>query len=132
MSVITKQTQRNWLAISSIFLIRNEAEYDQAVEVLNTLLDEVGTNEQHPLYGMLDTLGAVMYAYEEKHYPIPEASGTDMLDFFMEEHDLSPDNLPELGPVKVVQEILNGQRELTIPQLRGLAKRFHVSPAVFI
>lgn len=132
MSVITKQIQRNWLAISSIFVIRNEAEYDQAVEVLNTLLDEVGTNEQHPLYGMLDTLGAVMYAYEEKHHTIPEASGTDMLDFFMTEHDLSPTDLPELGPVKVVQEMQNGQRELTIPQIRGLAKRFHVSPAVFI
>ena len=54
----------HWLAVSSIFSIQNEEQYDRAVEVLNALLDEVETNEQHPLYGMLDTLGTVMYAYE--------------------------------------------------------------------
>jgi HTH-type transcriptional regulator/antitoxin HigA len=32
----------------------------------------------------------------------------------------------------VVSEILNGKRELNVRQIRALAKRFHVSPAVFI
>ena len=42
------------------------------IATLNALIDEVGTNEQHPLYELLDTLGTVIHAYEEKHYPIPE------------------------------------------------------------
>ena len=132
MSVITRELQNHWVAIGSIFSIQNEQQYDQAVEVLNTLIDQVGTNEQHPLYGMLDTLGTVMHAYEEKHHSIPEASGADMLDFFMEEHELSATDLPELGPASVVNQILLGQQELTLPQIHLLAKRFHVSPAVFI
>lgn len=74
----------------------------------------------------------VIYAYEEKHYSIPEASGTDMLDFFMEEHELNAQDLPELGPASVVNEILAGQRMFTLPEIHVLAKRFHVSPAVFI
>ena len=30
--------------------IRNETEYENAVQTLNSLIDEVGTNEEHPLY----------------------------------------------------------------------------------
>ncbi len=70
MKISSKDLQHHWLAMSSIFSIQNEEQYDRAVEVLHALLDEVETNEQHPLYGMLDTLGTVMYAYEEKHHSI--------------------------------------------------------------
>jgi len=33
--------------------IRNEEEYEQAIKRLNDLIDEIGTNEQHPLYNWL-------------------------------------------------------------------------------
>jgi len=32
----------------------------------------------------------------------------------------------------VVSEILRGKREINVRQIRALATRFHVSPAVFI
>jgi HTH-type transcriptional regulator / antitoxin HigA len=32
----------------------------------------------------------------------------------------------------VVSEILNGRREMNVRQIRQLARRFHVSPAVFL
>jgi len=132
MSVLTKDIQIHWATISPLLSIRNEREYDLAVKRLNSLLDEIGTNERHPLYGLLDTLGTVMHAYEEKHYPMPECSGADMLRFFMDEHGLTPSDLPEIGSLDVVSEILNGKRELDVRQIRALAERFHVSPAVFI
>ena len=132
MKILSEDLQHHWLAVSSIFCIQNEEQYDRAVEVLHALIDEVETNEQHPLYGMLDTLGTVMYAYEKKHHSIPEASGTEVLDFLMEEHELSGQDLPEIGSASVVNDILAGQRMLTVPQIHLLAKRFHVSPAVFI
>jgi HTH-type transcriptional regulator/antitoxin HigA len=96
------------------------------------LLDEIGTNERHPLYDLLDTLGTLIQVYEEKHYPIPGCSGVDMVRFFMEEHDLTQADLPEIGSQGVVSEVLNGKRELNVRQIRALAERFHVSPAVFI
>jgi len=52
--------------------IDNEEDYDITIERLNNLIDEVGTNERHPLYGLLDRLGMVIHAYEEKHYPITD------------------------------------------------------------
>ena len=75
--------------------IQNEQDYDLAIERLNTLLDEVGTDERHPLYSLLDTLGTVLHAWEEQHHAMPEFGGADLLRFLMEEHNLS--QLPEVG-----------------------------------
>lgn len=132
MSATTKDLQAHWATIGPILSIRNEREYDLAVRRLNQLLDEIGINERHSLYGLLDTLGTLIHAYEETHFPVPECSGADMLRCFMEEHGLAQSDLPEVGSQSVVSEILNGKRELNIRQIRALAKRFHVSPAVFI
>jgi HTH-type transcriptional regulator/antitoxin HigA len=107
-------------------------EYDEALERLNRLLDEVGTDEHHSLYGFLDVLGTLIHAYEEEHIPIPECSGHEMFQFFMEEHDLTPSDLPEIGSPQIVSNILNGKQELTIHQIKSLARRFRISPAVFV
>ncbi len=132
MSVSTKDIQNHWANIRPLLTIRNEREYEKAVKRLNNLLDEIGTNERHPLYELLDTLGTLVHAYEEKHYTVPESSGADMLRFFMEEHGLTQSDLSEVGSQGVVSEILNGKRELNVRQIRALAKRFGVSPAVFV
>jgi len=132
MTGISLELQQHWTAISPLLSLRNEQEYDGAVERLNRLLDEVGTDEQHPLYTLLDTLGTLIHAYEEEYHPIPACSGVDVLLFLMEEHDLTQSGLPEIGSQGVVSEILQGKRELNVRQIRALAKRFHVSPGVFI
>ena len=132
MSVITDDIQVHWHVVRSLFSIRNEKEYDLAIERLNALIDEVGDNEEHPLYELLDTLGAVIHTYEEKHYPMPECSGVEMLQFLMETHQLEPSDLPEIGAPDAVLELLSGKRELTVKHLQALAARFHVSPTVFV
>lgn len=132
MNVLTKEVEAHWIVISPIFVVRNEQEYDSAIDRLNDLIDEVGTNESHPLYEMLDALGAVIHAYEERHYPMPESSGADILRFLMDEHGLKQSDLPEIGSQGVVSELLSGRRDLNVRQIRALAERFHVSPAVFV
>jgi HTH-type transcriptional regulator/antitoxin HigA len=112
--------------------IRNEPEYDAAVSRLNQLLDEIGTNEEHPLYGLLDTLGALIHVYELDHFPIPNGSAAEALRYLMDEHGLLQSDLPEVGSQGVVSEILNGKRELNVRQIRLLAQKFKVSTAVFI
>ena len=132
MSITAEETQRSWAAIGPLLVIQNEEEYDEAVELLNELVDEIGTDEQHPLYTFLDTLGILIEAYEEDHQPIPECRGEDVLRFLMDEHDLTQSGLPEVGTQSVVSEILSGKRELNVRQIRGLSERFAVSPAVFV
>lgn len=127
-----KKLQTQWKMIAPLLTIRNEREYNAAVKRLNELLDEIGDNEKHPLYSLLDTLGTIVHAYEEEHYPIPEATGAEVLRFLMDEHGLSQSDLPEVGSQGVVSEILNGRRELNVRQIRSLAERFKVSSAAFV
>ncbi len=114
MNVLTKDLKNHWATIRPILTIRNEREYELAIQQLNELLDEVGTNEQHPLYDLFDTLGTVVLAYEEDHHPMPEANPADMLRFFIEENELTQSDLPEIGSQGVVSEILSGKRELNV------------------
>ncbi len=132
MSVVPDDIQLHWRVVQPLFSIRNENEYNLAIERLNALIDEIGTNEQHPLYELLDTLGTVIHAYEEKHYPMPECSGVEIFQHLMEEHQLEHSDFPELGTSDVILEILDGKRELTAKHLHALATRFHVSPSVFV
>ena len=132
MSIITPQLQRSWTQVSALLKIRSERDYDLALERLNGLIDEVGTDEGHPLYSLLDTLGIVVHAWEEQHYPMPKLEGAEALRFLMEEHDLTQSDLPEMGSQGVVSEILGGKRALNVRQIRALSERFGVSPAVFV
>jgi len=132
MTEMIQEIQPHWVVVRPYLTIHNEQDYERAVEQLNQLIDEVGDDETHPLYEFLDTLGTIVHAYEEKNYPLPEASGAAVLQFLMEEHDLRQADLPEVGSQGVVSEILNGKRELNVRQIRALADRFHVSPAVFV
>ena len=132
MTLVTDQLQTHWANISPLLTIRNEKEYNAAVKRLNELLDEIGTNEKHSLYTLLDTLGTLVHAYEEEHYPIPEATGTEVLRFLMDEHGLTQSDLPEVGSQGVISEILNNKRELNIRQIRALSEKFSVSAAVFV
>lgn len=132
MKIFNDDIQIHWEKISPLLTIRNEREYNAAVKRMNELLDEIGTDEKHPLYSLLDTLGTLIHAYEEEHYPIPESTGADVLHFLMEEHGLTQSDLPEVGSQGVVSEILNSKRELNVRQIRSLAKKFKVSPAAFV
>jgi len=132
MSALRKETQEHWQAIGPLLTIRDERDYAAAIERLGLLLEEIGDDEQHPLYGLLDTLGTLVHAYEEEHVPIPDAGGPEVLVYLMEEHGLNPDDLSELGGAPQVQAVLAGDRELHVGEIRALAERFQVSPAVFI
>ena len=60
----------------------------------------------------LDTLGTVIHAYEEQHYPMPECRGGDSLRFLMDEHCLTQGDLSDVGSQGVISELIHGKREL--------------------
>lgn len=51
---------------------------------LDELIDEVGENEKHPLASLLDTLGTLVEAYQDKHLPEPVGDPISTLAFFKE------------------------------------------------
>jgi HTH-type transcriptional regulator/antitoxin HigA len=132
MSTQISDLQTHWPPIAALFSLHTEAEYDAAVERLNGLLDEIGTNQSHPLYSLLDTLGTLVHTYEAEHHAIPNANGPEVLQYLMEEHAVSATDLSSVGPADVIERYLAGKEALNIDQVRALAQRFHVSPAAFI
>ena len=126
------QLTETWQRLAPVMVIRDDAQYRQAQDTLDTLLDEIGENDAHPLYDLLDTLGTLIHAYEEDHHPIPDTPGREVLRLLMDQHNLRQFDLPEIGSQGVVSEILNGKRDLNLRQIRFLAERFSVSPAVFV
>ena len=132
MTLVNDQIQTYWTNIAPLLTVRNEREYNAAVKHMNELLDEIGTNEKHPLYSLLATLGTLIHAYEGEQYPIPESTGVEILHCLMNENGLTQSDLPEVGSQGVVSEILNGKRELNVRQIKELAKKFKVSPAAFV
>lgn len=111
---------------------RNEREHDAAIAQLGELMEEIGDNPKDPRYRLIETLTALIEAYDREHYPEPEASGIDMLRFLMEQHQLTQSDLPEIGSRLIVSEVLRGKRQLNTTQLLALAKRFRISPAAFL
>lgn len=132
MTLLLDTVQAHWAAIRPLLAIHDEVDYERAVVALNELIDKIGTDEQHPLYDFLDTLGTVIAAYEDEHLELPTTGGVEVLAYLMEEHALRQSDLPEVGSQGVISEILSGRRELNVRQIRALADRFGVSPSAFI
>lgn len=112
--------------------IRDEAHYSRMSAMLEALLDEVGSDEGHPLMGLVDIVGDLIADYEAQHHTLPEVSGVQALKFLMTQHGLKQGDLPEIGSQGVVSEILMGKRDLNVRQVRALSARFGVSTATFV
>jgi HTH-type transcriptional regulator/antitoxin HigA len=113
--------------------IESERHYRAMVGFMNDLLDRVGDRETHPLMGLLDVVTTFVHDYEERNVEIPDAAPAVVLGFLMEQNNLRQSDLAEdFGSQSNVSEVLSGKREINARQARALAKRFGVSPAVFI
>jgi HTH-type transcriptional regulator/antitoxin HigA len=130
--VLDKTTDRAWKHLEALFIINTEADYQRARKDLDELVDEIGSDESHPRAAMMDTLATLVHAWEEEHHPIPAASPRKVLAFLMEQNGLKQQDLKEVGTQGIVSEVLAGKRELNVRQIRKLAARFGVSPAVFV
>lgn len=112
--------------------IHTKQDYENAILALTRLLDDVGENEKHPLFGFIEILGLVIETYEAEHHSWKDISGVKVLKNLMEEHNLKQEDLSEIGSQGVVSEILHGKRQLNVNQIRKLGVRFNVNPAVFL
>jgi len=122
-----------WPQMSSILSVpHDQKSYDHLVSVLDSLIDEVGEDETHQLSSLMEVIGNLLESYENPQGYIEDSSPIAVLKELMSQHGLTQKDLGEIGSQGVVSEILNGKRELNVRQVRALAGRFGVSPAVFI
>ena len=133
MNIQLKEIAKIWPEIQPIFSVpHNKKDYNKLVNLLDSLIDEVGNNENHALTSLMETIGSLIETFESQYINEMEGNLIDALNVLMEEHGLKQSDLPEIGSQGVVSEILSGKRQLNVRQIKILSKRFKVSPAVFI
>ena len=116
-------------------VITNEGELDEMTAVVDRLIskgvkDGTLAPEENRLLELLSTL---IEAYEDFHYPMPEASPKDTLKFFMEDRGIKQSDLRSVfGSSGITSEVVNGKRSISKAQARKLAEYFKVSVELFI
>jgi antitoxin component HigA of HigAB toxin-antitoxin module len=71
--------------------------------------------------------------YEQEHFPLPRTGPVEAIRFAMDRRGLSQSDLADLlGSRSRASEILNGRRELTLPQIRLLSKVWGVPAQTLI
>jgi HTH-type transcriptional regulator / antitoxin HigA len=110
--------------------ISSARQHEEYLTVLERLARKANPTADEEKYALL--LLALVGAYEQEQYLIPDASPVAVLRTLMEANGLRQKDLASLlGSESVVSEVVNGKRELNKGQIEKLSKRFHVSPAVF-
>ena len=111
--------------------LRNDADLDDAIKVLNSLIDRSDLTEAERDFK--EILGDIIEACEAVHIVIPEAGGVELLRFLMEENGLTQASLAHIfGGKSNISEVLSGKRELSKSQIRGLSKRFGLPADAFM
>jgi HTH-type transcriptional regulator/antitoxin HigA len=112
--------------------IRDETDYDNAIEMLDSL---VGFKLNEDQLDYVEVMSTLVGAYEDVYYPIDtsDARGLDMLKFLLEQNGMTASDLGVLlGNRSLGSKILRGERELSKAHLRILSKRFKVDAGIFL
>lgn len=111
--------------------IDNEEDLEMMQEVINRLLDKPQLTAEEREY--LNVLGALIYEYEENQEPIPDIYGLELLKFILEERNLQKQDLLSIFESKsTLDDILDGQQELTPIYIQKLANFLNISPDLFL
>jgi HTH-type transcriptional regulator/antitoxin HigA len=119
--------------------ITNETEYEQALQVIEKLLEQASDDPQDSLNGLIELISRAIAAYEANDSTLMEfnqeadniAPDVAVLRLLMSQHQLTGADLPEIGDKTLVSKILSGERNLTKQHIEKLAKRFQIDPGLF-
>lgn len=101
--------------------IHNEADYDWAVSEVTRYFDNepaVGSEDGD----RFEILTALIKAYEDEHFPVPDADPVEVLHFAIESMGRSQADLARIvGSRARASEILNRRRRLTLEMIRAIS-----------
>jgi HTH-type transcriptional regulator/antitoxin HigA len=114
---------------ASLIVIQNDADHQEAKALIARLMGSSNPEDRARMVAQ----ARLIEAYENSRWPRRLPSLPDLLKYLMDQHGLSrADLVPLLGTPSRVSEVLNGKRELSLPMVRRLRERFHVSADLLI
>lgn len=131
----------HWQALQGLapdlFLdIVDDETLQRVIAALEELDGEMTASGLHP-HPLDEVANGVMHrvmAYEAQHFPIPEASGAEMLAFMLEQRGLSQHELARATgiPQSTISNLLAGKRDFTAAHARAFASYFGGNPGTFL
>lgn len=113
-------------------VIHSKAERRHYRAELERLLGKASMSDAERRY--CELLGVLIEDYEKRVFPLKaKADPVDVLKELMSANGLQQKDLLSVFKHKgLISEILRRKRPLSLDHVRGLAKKFHVSPEAFI
>ena len=109
---------------ATLIVIDSDAELARA----RALVDRLMQSDNPADASRLAAQARLIAAYEEEKWPPRTPSAADIIRYLMDQHGLKREDLiPLLGPANRVDEILRGQRQLSLAMVQRLRGRFGVS-----
>jgi len=65
-----EQTKKAWPMLSDTLRVPHSVDdYEELVALLDSLIDEVGEDESHPLASLMEMVGVLIEKYEDENVP---------------------------------------------------------------
>jgi len=114
---------------ATIIIVENDDDHKKAMERIHNLM----TATSHEALALLNAQAREVEAYEAVRWPREVASIPEIIEYLMEQHDLTREDIaPIFGGLSKVSEVLNGKRPLSMTMVRRLRDRFGVSADILI
>lgn len=116
--------------------ITNDEEFEQACEIIDSLIDADLIQDSAERKKALDVLEAITILaseYEKKHFPIPQPNPIEAIKERMKQLNLTQkDVAPYFGSESRVSEVLNHKRSLSLIMIRKISKNLQIPASVLI
>ncbi|MFD2190688.1 helix-turn-helix domain-containing protein [Pistricoccus aurantiacus] len=119
--------------------IKDDTHYEEALELILSLLEEAEDSPDDPINAVIDLLSRAIETYENRNEGLTgfekrameQPADLAMLRLLMAQHRLSMADLPEIGSKSMVSRVLSGERSLSKSHIRALSQRFRIDPGLF-
>ncbi len=133
---VSQESEREFhLPVSVFKKPSNSKEYAKLEKILDELVDEVRSNEKHPLAIVMQIIGENLEQYDNEHFPAigSHISDVELVSYLMKSHHLRQADLAEIfGGQANVSKFLNGERPLSKHQIVGLKNKFKIKADFFL
>lgn len=133
METSLERATKNWDILAPVIDTPQDAKnFDTLLENIEVAIELNRDSDSKILLELINTMSTAALKYQTNVLPEIQSNGLDALRYLVKLHGVRQTELPEIGSQGVVSEVLNGKRALTLRHVRGLAKKFKVSPSTFI
>lgn len=126
-------------SVAPYLYIKDTQHYEEALALLESLLEEATDTPEDPLNGVIDLLRRAIETYENSipklvtfaQQAMTQPADLAMLRLLMDQHNLGLADLPEIGSKSMVSRVLSGERRLNKNHIKALSARFQICPSLF-